>query len=249
MSPKVKAQQDWKTTISGTVSEMTVRIFNLDSELEIIGHSSNEVILKTTEYRGIPEKAKGLKPLSAYGEDNTNIGLYYNVKGNTVEISGASRSANDGEYTIRIPQNIKLKIESDGWNSDNIRVTGMDNEIEIKANSADIELVKVSGPLVLHSMNGEIEVDFSQLSQKTPTSINSTNGDIDISLPASSKANFRMSCLNGEIYTDLNINMDEGDGKNLNRIGGGMKARGSIGGGGVEVSLMGLNGNIYLRKK
>jgi lia operon protein LiaG len=241
------AQDEFKKSIDGSATEMTVKISNLSARLEIIGHNSNEVIISSSDYEGIPEKAKGLKPLSAYGEDNTSIGLYFNIENGIVEISGASRAANDGEYEIRLPRNIKLEIKSEDWNGDDIRVKGMQNEIDIKANAGDLELEDVSGPLVLNSMNGEIEVTLSNLNQDNPTSIKSTNGDIDISMPSDAKVDFRLSSLNGEIYTDLDLDFD-GEKGDMRRMAGGMKANAKLNGGGIDFTIYALNGNVYLRQ-
>lgn len=243
----MQAQSIFRKKIQGNLSSMTVEISNLTSEIDIQGHSSDEIVIEAEGYRGIPEKAKGLKPLSAYGEDNTEIGLYINQKGDVLEISGASRASGDADYLIKIPQDMMLKINSDSYNADDIEVEGMKNEIEIKANSSSIELEDVIGPLVLNALNGEITVTISNLSQTGPSSIIATNGDVDITMPASSKADFKLSCLNGEIYTNLDMNLDERSEKALRRIGGGMRADSKTNGGGAEFTIHALNGNIYLR--
>ena len=55
-----------------------------------------------------------------------------------------------------------------------------------------------------------------------------------------------MSSTSGEIYTDLNFDMNEEDG--MKRMGGGMSVNAKLNGGGVEVTLKGISGDIFIRK-
>lgn len=245
----LNAQGDYNLQVKGDASSMKIEVANLFAGLRFEGHNSDQIEIDANGYRGLPEKAKGLKPLSAYGEDNTGIGLYVEQQGNTIQISGVSRASRDADYTIKIPENMKLKIDSEDWNADDIEVRGTKNEVEIKANSAGLILTDVTGPLVLNSINGEMEVAFTNLNQQSPSSISATNGDIDISMPANSKADFSLSCLNGEVYTDLDIKFDEEDRNKMRRVGGGIKTDALLGVGGVEFSIRAINGNIYLRKQ
>jgi len=247
VSTGTQAQKVFKQKVQGEPASLRVEIQNLASLIRIEGHNSDEIVIEAEGYEGIPEKAKGLKPLSAFGEDNTEIGLYVNQKGNIIEISGASRASNDADYLIRVPEKMKLKINSNDWNAADIKVVGMKNEVEIKANSSSIDIEDVTGPVVLNALNGEITVDFTSFGQSGPSSITATNGDVDITMPKSSKVNFKLSCLNGEIYTNMEMIMDEKGENSLRRIGGGMNANGKTNGGGAEFTMHALNGNIYLR--
>ncbi len=65
--------QTFKTTPTGNTAETTLVIKNLFSDLVIEGVTGGELIIETDEYEGIPDKAKGLKPLSAEGPENTGI--------------------------------------------------------------------------------------------------------------------------------------------------------------------------------
>ena len=123
----------------------------------------------------------------------------------------------------------------------------MSSEIEIESKIGDIKLANVSGPVVANSLSSDIEVSFSALSQASPTSISSTSGDIDITLPSSTKGTFALKSMSGEVYTDLDFDIEEKD--NLRRWGGGMSANANLNGGGVEISLRCISGDIYLRKQ
>ncbi|RUA11047.1 MAG: hypothetical protein DSY83_17140, partial [Flavobacteriia bacterium] len=66
------------------------------------------------------------------------------------------------------------------------------------------------------------------------------------SLPTNTPANLSLSTLNGNVYTDFDIELKDKNGlKSL--LGRNVKA--SINGGGVNLSMKSTNGNMYLRKK
>jgi len=237
--------QQYKYTPKGNIAETIVVIQNLYADISIEGVSGNEITIETDEYEGIPEKAKGLKPLSATGPENTGIGLSVVQEGNKITISGASRKA-DGEYRIKLPKNMMLRADLNSWQSGDFYARGLTNEVEVKSQNGDLIFEDITGPLVAYSLSSDISVRFSSLNQTTPTSISSTSGDLDITLPASSKGNFKLSSVSGEIYTDVDFKF--GDEKDLKRWGGGMSANATLNGGGVEVSLKSISGDVYIRK-
>lgn len=230
----------------GTIANTKVVLKNLYADLIIEGTSGGEIIISTSDYQGLPEKAKGLKPLSATGPENTGIGLNIKQEGNEIIISSASREANDSEYLIKLPKNIKVQIDMNSWQAGDLLVKGMNNEVEAKSQSGDIKFVDVTGPIIAHTLSSDIDVVFTSINQSTPTSISSTSGDIDITLPAGAKGTFSMSSISGEVYTDMDF--DFSTEKDLKRFGGGMSASATLGGGGVDVSLKSVSGDIFIRK-
>ncbi len=239
--------QSYEMTPSGNSSELTVTISNLYAYIDVRGTADGKVRIESDGYEGIPEKAKGLKPLSATGPDNTDIGLYVEQKGNVISISGAHRDADDADYTIYIPKAAKLKVEYNSFQADDVRISDMTNEVEVESKIGDLELINLTGPVVANSLSSDITVVFTDVSQVSPTSISSTSGDIDVTMPGSTKGSFRMKSMSGEVYTDLDFDIEEKD--NLRRLGGGMSAEADLNGGGVEISLRCISGDIYIRKK
>ncbi len=242
---EAKAQEfNFKPT--GTLTETKVVITNMAADLEIIGIDGADMKIIATEYEGVPDKAKGLRPLSAIGPENTGIGLSVSQTGNEVKISGASRDANEGSYIIRIPKSMKLYVEYMSWEAGDVTITGMTSEVEAKSQVGDLVFGQVTGPIVASTLSSDIEVVFSSLSQASATSLNSTSGDIDVSMPGASKGTFSMGSISGEVYTDLDFQIKGEEG--LTRFGGGMNVDASLGGGGVDVSIRTISGDIYVRK-
>ncbi|MBV6645615.1 MAG: DUF4097 family beta strand repeat protein [Cyclobacteriaceae bacterium] len=241
--------QEYSLKPDGDVSNLTVVIDNLFADLRIEGTNENEIRISASAYKGIPEKAKGLKPLSAIGDENTGIGLYIVQEGQEIKIAGVHRGADEGDYIIYLPRNINLKLDYQSWQAGRAEIVKMANEVEAKTQNGDIRFREVTGPIVAHSLSSDIEVIFSELNQKLPSSITSTSGDIDVTVIENSKGTFKFSSVSGEIFTNLDFEFDEKNAQGLRKVAGGMSAKGTLNGGGVDVTLRSVSGNIYIRKK
>ena len=216
------------------------------SAVEVIGHNSDEVIIQTSNYTPPPQQAEGLKSLYNQVEDNTQLGLGVTKENNILRITKASRQG--GSYTIRVPKNVSVVYRESNWNGQNFALADVDGEIEIKLNNGSATLTNVSGPVVANTTNGTLKIKFTALDQNKPSSISSINGNVDITMPASTKANLNLRSINGEIYTDFDLNLKKEDKSGLPRIAGGNTIDGKINGGGVDMSVNTINNNIFIRK-
>ena len=80
----------------------------------------------------------------------------------------------------------------------------------------------------------------------------SVNGYVDITLPGGTAADLQMHSVNGEAYTDWDIEIDKDASATLPMGGPNMNMfnlEGTINGGGTPISIQSVNGDIYLRKK
>lgn len=238
--------QKFTKAFSSSSGKKTVEIYLENVDLVIDGNAGNEVLIESEGFKGIPDRAKGLRPLYNGATDNTGLGLEVTETNNTITIKKAS--SQDLHCQIKVPASAALKIQEVGWTSNDILIRGISGEIEVKSNGSDIRLENVTGPVVANSTSGDIDVIFSQVNQQQPTSISNISGSIDISMPAATKATLDLSSITGEIYTDLDVKM-EGEKEGMRSLGGGRKILGTLNGGGVEISLRAISDNIYLRKK
>lgn len=239
--------KEFKYKVPGSPEQYSFKIVNLQTDLQVEGYAGTEIVITALDYEGIPEKAQGLKPLSATGPDNTEIGLNIKTEGNVIVLSGAGRHATESDYIIKMPAAMGLSFEQESWQGgSDVVVKGINGEVNIIMKNSDIELEDVGGPIVASTVSGDVSVIFSALNQAKPTSLATTSGDIDVTLPADSKVNFKLSVVSGEIYTDLDLKFAEKEGL---KSWGGMNANPSFNGGGVEVSLRAVSGDIFLRKK
>jgi DUF4097 and DUF4098 domain-containing protein YvlB len=235
--------QEYKIAVQNT-KESKLILHDFSGDIPIEGYSGTEIIISSISLDlAPPERAKGLKPVYPGGTDNTGLGLDVEKNGNQVLVNCLLPFSRDGEYKIKVPDNLALEIESGCEHSTSISVANMKNEIDIK-NCHDISLKNVTGPLVLSTISGNIDVVSSNISANTPFSINSVSGDIDISLAENAAVNLEMRTITGGFYSDFDFTETQ---KGLDRIGGN-ELKYSMNGGGSKFSLVTVSGNIYLRK-
>jgi hypothetical protein len=221
-------------------------------EITIKGTTGNQLVIEVSNLDPPPEKAEGLKPLLSGGVDNSGIGLNVDKSGGVLKITSGSRESEDANYTFLVPGKVAVKVDlSDPWAYDDLLVEDFGGELEIEALNPDIELTNITGPVTLHAINGNLDLTFDNVNQESPTSISAINGDINFIIPGSTSASFSLSTIHGEIYTDLDINVeqDEDEDEDLHYVGGHRDVNGTLNGGGVEINLNAINGNIYIRKK
>jgi len=242
-----KAHAQEYTYTLGNSAEKSIEFILSRSDVVIEGHDSDEVMIRNLDYSSPPERAKGLKALYNSAEDNTGIGLSVEEENGTLKIITASRD--NGDYRLMVPNKVRVMIEEINWGGGDFELRNLEGEIEIKSKNGDMKLLNITGPVIANSTSGDMEITMENLSQMGPTSISLVSGFIDLSMPANSGADLFLSSISGEIYTDLDIQISGDREGNMRRLGGGRKVEGTLNGGGVEVSLKTISGDIYLRKK
>ena len=197
-----------------------------------------------------PDKHAGMKRLKAGGG-----GLNIEESKNVMEIRVPAWKA-DVELIIQVPANTSLNLHA--VNNGGIRVENVSGEIEVANVNGGIILSRISGSVVAQTVNGDVTATFSKLDGKTPLSLITLNGDVDITLSATAKVDFKLKIDNqGEIYSDFDLalqNKSEKTVEDKRSRGGRYQLKidktvfGSINGGGQEITLKTFNGDILLRK-
>ena len=234
----LSAQTDFRKPLDG------IEWVKIESKSEIIlkTHDKNELLIKVFNNEPKPEKAKGLKLVGIGGEDNTNVGFNVVQSGNNLIVENVRKS---GGAEIFLPKSQNVSV-TNTWNGD-IDIEGFSGEVEANANlNGGLNLTNLSGPITAYSLNEGIRVEFDKINQDAPILIRTTNGEIDVTLPASTSADLELSSWNGDVYSNFDLKRPDKDGlKSLS----GKNIKGAINNGGVDITLKSTNGNIYLRKK
>jgi predicted membrane protein len=233
--------QDYKIPVAGASS---LKLENFSGTLTIEGYSGNEIIISPAEAsEPIPERAKGLKPIYSLGTDNTGIGLAVEKEENRITVKCLLSFANSKEFTMKVPENLAVSIASQCENSNEIFISKIKNEIEIQ-NCFSITLEQVTGPLVLSTISGDINVNLSAVNTQKPFAISSVSGEIDVTLPAKLGADIEMGSVTGTMYSDFDFSNSD---KDMKRVGGN-QLNYKMNGGGLKFNIVTVSGNIYLRK-
>ncbi len=235
--------QEYKIPVQNT-KETKLILKNFSGDLPVEGYSGNEIVITSSSLDlEPPERAKGLKPVYPGGTDNTGIGLEVEQNDGQILVSCLLPFTRKGEYRLKVPDNLALDMQSGCENSTEITITDMKNEIEIQ-NCHNITMENVTGPLILSTISGDIDIICNDITANTPFSINSVSGDIDISIPENAAINLEMRTVTGGFYSDFDFPEPE---KDMKRVGGNQFSY-KLNGGGSKFSLVTVSSYIYLRK-
>jgi hypothetical protein len=113
----------------------------------------------------------------------------------------------------------------------------------------------VAGAVVAHSVNGKITATMTRVAPDRQMAFTSLNGGVDVTLPASVKANFKLRSDQGDVFTDFDMQMRPAPAAPEPRREGGRyrievnnAIYGSVNGGGPEYEMRTFHGNVYVRK-
>jgi hypothetical protein len=248
---------------SGSTEQLTVplsspgkpyslKVHLITGSVKVTGYEGKEIIINVTPRGGDEERTKvtegGMKRISVSG------GYEVTAKeaDNTVTVNtGNPNKALDLE--LKIPQDVKLKIGT--VNDGEVVVENVKGELEVNNVNDQIILKNISGSVVANTVNGDITVTFNAVDPKAPMAFSTLNGDVKVTLPADTKANLKLKSDNGDVFSDFDIDIDKTPAKVDKITEPGMyKIRkddwvyGKINGGGPEMMMKNMQGDIYVKK-
>jgi len=184
----------------------------------------------------------------------TSTGLTVEEEDNRISV-GTDSHQRTIDLTVSVPTNTSLILRS--VNDGDIEVTGVNGEIDVNNINGEVTLKNVAGNVVAHALNGKVLVTFTSINGK-PMAFSSMNGDIDVTFPATLKANVNLTSNQGDVYSDFDVVMqatapkqivEDGRGKGGKyRVKIDKTVRGTINGGGPDIQFKNFNGDIFIRK-
>ena len=171
------------------------------------------------------------------------------------EVIIESTSWNKGiRLNIEVPKSFDVNAES--YMHGKVLVESVEGEVTIENFNGSIEAKGISGTVNANTYNGDVVVKLDKIIGDAPMSFHTYNGTIDISLPDNAKVDAKVKTDRGDVYTGFDAQfvtakakVDKKEGENWNRtfIDGWLE--GKINGGGPELKIKTVNGDIYIRKK
>lgn len=236
----------------------TLHVGLINGSVHVIGYSGKDVMIdivaspkrsKRDDNDDRPDRAaNGMKriatglPLDVSADERNNT---VNVHANTVKQTI--------DLTIKVPQRFSLKVST--VNNGVIEIENVSGNLEVNNVNGYIHLTNVSGSAVANTVNGNLIATFKSIDSDTPMAFSTLNGNVDVTFPASVKANSKLKTDRGDIYSDFDIDVDKNQPKVTRTNQSGMYqvkiedwVYGKINGGGPEVMMKNMNGNIYIRK-
>jgi len=219
--------------------------------ITVEAHNGSSVMIEATaredgRERKEPRQSKdGLRRVPM-----TGAGLDIEEENNTVTVSSQAPMVSvDLRIQVPVQTSVRLSTMING----DIKVTGVRGEHEMSNSNGAIEARQVAGSVVAHTINGEITVNLTSVAPDKAMAFSSLNGNIDVTLPASTKANLRVESQSGDVYTDFDVAQRQQPGNQEGRSEGRYRVKvergvfGAINGGGPEMSFKTFNGNVHLR--
>jgi len=234
--------QEYKIAVQNT-KDGKITLNDFPNDLPVEGYSGNEIIVTSDLPGKAPDRAKGLQPVYAGGTDNTGIAVNVEKNGNQVTLQCLLPVTKSASYKIKVPDNFNVEVKNECGHSGDVEVRNIKGEVAVE-NCQGIEVKNVSGPLVLSTISGNINISFTTIATDRPISLASVSGEIDVSVPAKLGLDVELETVSGAIYSDFDFSADD---KKMKRIGG-STVKSQLNGGGASVKITNVSGNIYFRK-
>lgn len=138
-------------------------------------------------------------------------------------------------YDVTVPRNMNVDVEN---TNGGIYLSDVTGKHDLDTTNGKISVSRCAGSLDATTTNGGIDAELTRVSKGQPMRFETTNGRIEVALPADFAADIDASTTNGSIKTDLPIATRSIDDNSL---------RGTINGGGTSIRLRTTNGGIALR--
>jgi hypothetical protein len=243
--------QKLSVPLSKPGASFTLKAGLVYGSINVVNHSGKEVLIeaeqKKTEFYTDSKEKGGMKRISGSGGFELEVEEKDNVV--TVRAPGWMKAIT---LTIKVPTGIS-RLEVSTINNGDISVENVNTEIEAKNVNGEITFKNVSGSIIATTINGNIKGNIKALNANAPLAFTTLNGNVDITFPASFKADVKLKSDRGDIYTDFDVTTTTQQ-VNKSTTNGTYKikienwVRGEINGGGPEVLMKNMNGNIYVRK-
>jgi hypothetical protein len=265
-----------------TSNQLTVPLTDPGKRGKLKAHLNNGSITVT----GTGRKDILVKYSPATGkEDNDNLNLNLNLNldndhdnnGQASDRAGLKRIGGGGMDLEVTENNNQVNVKSNSWNHSlnleieipagmdvelhthnggDLMITNVQGELALTNYNGDITALNISGSVVASTINGEIKATFDHVSEGTPMSYSTFNGDIDLTFPASLKASLKMKTEQGEIFTGFDVDITSSGPVQMKDTKGGVYKvvvddwkRGNVNGGGPTMAMKNYNGDILIRKR
>ena len=227
----------------------------VNGDIHVIGYDGKDVIIEATaEVDNHVSRKKGnvrsdgmkrITPTDGFEitaeEDNNNV---------KVEMDEVMKTIN---FTIKVPRKFSLKLST--VNNGNILIENVSGSFELENANGSIKMKNVSGSALANTINGDLTADFESILTGTPMAFTTLNGNVDVTLPPTVKANIKMQSEMGEIYSDFDIDINKSTFKVIRTTEKGVYkilkdkwTYGKINGGGAEILMKNMHGDVNIRK-
>ena len=253
LSGQAGSTEQLTVPLSSPGKAYSLKVHLVTGSIKVVGYEGKDIIINVTPKSGQEEERpkateNGMKRISISG------GYEVTAKeaDNTVTVNtGNPMKALD--LDLKIPQDVKLQLGT--VNDGEVIVENVRGELEVNNVNDKITLTNISGSVVANTVNGDVNVTFKAIDPKAPMAFSTLNGDVNVTLPSDTKANLKLKSDNGDVFSDFDIDIDKTPSKIDKTTEPGMYkikkddwVYGKINGGGPEMMMKNMQGDIYVKK-
>jgi Putative adhesin len=170
----------------------------------------------------------GLVVITHYPKENDGVSSIFSW------LSGDHIDANV-RYEITVPRTMNVDVTN---TNGGIHLNNVTGKHELDTTNGKIEVTRCAGSLDASTTNGGIDAELIRVAQGQPLRFETTNGRIEVALPAGTGADLDAATTNGSINSDLPVATTRTSSNSL---------RGTINGGGTSLRMRTTNGGITIR--
>src|SRR3569833_2293312 len=225
----------------------------VDGSITVVGYEGKDIIID------VKDKERGEKRQHTRdGMHSLSTGrradIQANENNNSVTVEGeAGKTTN---LMLKVPQGdatLKLQTVNDG----DIVVSNINGDLELTNTNGGIKATGISGSVVANTVNGNVIVTFKSINPKAAMAFTTLNSNVNVTFPPKQKAKVKLNSDRGDIYSDFDVVADEHKPtvSNKSTPKGKMYSLkiedwvyGKINGGGPQLMMKNMNGNLYIRK-
>ena len=171
---------------------------------------------------------------------------------------GPNRGPGNNNFISNILDNTLGGVFS-GIIEGDVHINDFSGTVEVNTVKGSIDAENIRGEVFASSVEGDIRVVFNKLKKDRALYFSTVNGDIDLTFPEDTKANIMAKTMEGNVYSgfdgDVVLGKETEDDtatpdaqNNFSKIFQSNYVTTRINGGGQDMYLNTINGNVYIRK-
>jgi hypothetical protein len=255
LAAQSKHTEEMTVPLSEPGKPVTLEAHLMKGSIKVIGYEGKDVIVQVLmdsskeEEEDRDDDSRGMKRIGSTG----GMDVRADEDNNTVRISSSAENKLAG-LVIKVPQNT-TRINLGTINGGEITVSDVSGKLELHNVNGGITATGISGSVVANTVNGDVIVKFKTVDATAAMGFSNLNGKIDVTLPADTKANLKLKCDRGEMFTDFDIEVDKTRPKvetknedHFHQVKIDDWVLGKINGGGSQITMESQFGSIYIRK-
>jgi DUF4097 and DUF4098 domain-containing protein YvlB len=225
----IEARDTWTRSYPAKAGA-TLEIREANGRVHVVAGDGETIEITATRIAKAPTEEAAQAALKEFTieESVTTDGVSLDGMRGTVGLN-KSRSVS---YEVRVPRAISITVK--GSNGD-VEVDGIAGVLRVETSNGRVVATRLGDGADISSANGQIDLDFATIGA-SGVRCKTTNGQIIVTIPTSTKATIAGRVTNGIVHTEnLTVQATEQSTRRLDA---------TIGGGGPEIRLETVNGEV-----